>query len=172
MRLSGQGGVFFVVPSVPHHIQNQTPHQTAWILDRMVVSVGTVVPQRLWIPHTTTGIRQHVAEAELQMPIFFQHTNGNLGLSLEAAMNGRSHTLINVQRFAPLGPRVKTYIRIGVSVTVFLVNFPFTESTFSGQVIKISGARFRSVMKRLIGIPSHSANLSSTLGKVWMPFSG
>ena len=85
----------------------------------MVVGAGSVVPQRLWIPHTATDVRQHVAEAELQMPIFFQHANGDLGVTLEAAMSGRSHSLINAPSFAPLGRYTTTHIRIGVSV-IFL----------------------------------------------------
>ena len=81
----------------------------------MVVRSGTVVPQTLWIPHTVTDRRQHVEEAPLQMPIFFQHTDGRLGLSLDAAFGGRCHSLLNAQHFAPLVPQTGTSIRIHVS---------------------------------------------------------
>ena len=98
-----------------------SPIQYSWVLDRRVLSIGTVVPQILWIPHTVTDRRQHVQEAELQMPIFFMHMDGRLGLTLEAAVSGRCHTLLNAQCSAPLGPQTTTHIRIGVSETFLSV---------------------------------------------------
>ena len=92
------------------------------------MSAGTVVPQTLWTPHTVTDRRQHVEEAPLQMPIFFQHTDGRLGLPLDVAISGRCHTLLNAQHSAPLGPQTTTYIRILVSDIYSAVNFTFTES--------------------------------------------
>ncbi|KAN0114115.1 hypothetical protein V8E52_007091 [Russula decolorans] len=89
------------------------PDQYSCVLDRRVLSVGTVVPQILWIPHTVTDRRQHVQDAQLQMPIYFQHTDGRLGLSLEAAVGGRCHTLLNSQFSAPLGSQTTTHIRVG-----------------------------------------------------------
>ena len=76
---------------------------------------GTVVPQGMWVPHTITDRRHHVAEAELQMPIFFEDANGRLGITLEAAATGRCHGLLNAQCFAPLGNKTTTHIRIVVS---------------------------------------------------------
>jgi len=67
----------------------------------------------LWTPHTVTDRKQHVEDAELQMPIFFLHTDGRLGLTLEAAVSGRCHTLLNSQFSAPLGLQTTTHIRIG-----------------------------------------------------------
>jgi hypothetical protein len=60
---------------------------------------------------------QPIGEAELQMPIFFEGVDGQLGLSLELAAAGRCHCLTNAQRFAPLGPSQEsvTDIRIMVS---------------------------------------------------------
>jgi hypothetical protein len=78
----------------------------------MVMDAGTVVRQTLWTPHTVTDRRQHVEDAPLQMPIFFQHTDGRLGLPLDVAISGRCHSLLNAQYFAPLGPQTTTYIRI------------------------------------------------------------
>ncbi len=85
------------------------------MLDRMVVGNGTVVPQILWIPFTGTDRRRHVQDAGLQLPIFFLHTDGRLGLPLDAAVIGRCDTLLNAQFPAPLGPQTTTHIRIGVS---------------------------------------------------------
>ena len=92
----------------------------------MVVRSRAVVPQTLWIPHNATDRRNHVEEAPLQMPIFFQHTDGNLGLPLDVAISGRCDSLLNAQHFAPLGPHTTTYIRILVSdIFSAVVNFAF-----------------------------------------------
>ena len=111
----GGEGAFFYVDSVPRHIALQFPGQYRWVLDRGLVYMGTVVPQTLWAPHTHTDKRNHVEEAELQLPIFFQCNNGQLGLSLEAAATGRCHNLIDAEKFAPLGLKSTTHIRIVVS---------------------------------------------------------
>ena len=93
------------------------------------MNAGTVVPQTLWTPHTVTDRRQHVEEAELQLPIFFMHADGRLGLPLEAAVSGRCYSLLNAQYFAPLGRQTTTHIRVGVSdIFSAVVDFPFTES--------------------------------------------
>ena len=111
----GTEGAFFFVPSVPRHISVQFQDQSRWVLDRGIVNRGTVVPQTLWAPHTVTDKKHHVEEAELQLPIFFQCADGQLGLTLEAAANGRCHGLIGAQNFAPLGMKSTTHIRIVVS---------------------------------------------------------
>jgi hypothetical protein len=127
--LPGTQGGPFIVTSVPGYIRVQFPNQHTWVLDRSVVRVGTVVPQTLWIPHNVTDREHHVQNAELQMPIFFLHTDGRLGLPLEAAIAGRCHTLLNAQYSAPLGPQTTTQIRIGVSyIFSAAVDFPFTDS--------------------------------------------
>jgi hypothetical protein len=163
-RQSGREGDPFVIASVPRHIRDQFPNQNAWALDRMVVRTGTVVPQKLWTPQTVTDRRQHVEEAPLQMPIFFQHTDGRLGLPLDVAISGRCYTLLNAQHSAPLGPPTTTYIRILVSdIFSAAVYFTFTPlQRLSGLVMSSSGARFKSVTKRLSGIMSLSRSLRST----------
>ncbi|KAH9010047.1 hypothetical protein EDB85DRAFT_1826311, partial [Lactarius pseudohatsudake] len=72
---------------------------------------GSVVPQTMWSPHLIDR-KQHVEEAVLQMPIFFEGIDGRLGLPLEAAAMGQCHALRNAQEFAPLGHKSTTYIRI------------------------------------------------------------
>jgi hypothetical protein len=122
-------GHSFIVTSVPRHIQTQFPNQTAWVIDRRVMGAGTVVPQTLWTPQTHTDRRQHVAEAQLQLPIFFVHANGSLGLSLETAMSGRCQSLVHAHYCAPLGPQTTTHIRIGVSdIFGAVVHIQFTDS--------------------------------------------
>ena len=85
------------------------------MLDRGFVDRGTVVPQTLWAPHTVTDKRNHVEEAVLQLPIFFQCADGRLGLPFEAAVAGRCHGLVDAQSPAPLGNKSTTHIRIAVS---------------------------------------------------------
>ena len=107
---------------------------------------------------------RHVECAELQMPIFFLHLNGRLGLPLDAAVVGRCDTLLNARLPARLGPQTTTQIRIGVSY-IFgpVVFFFFTDfvATFSGMVIVSSNDKFKSVTRRLSTIPSLSTNLCS-----------
>ncbi|KAI0305643.1 hypothetical protein B0F90DRAFT_1624452, partial [Multifurca ochricompacta] len=106
-------GVFFFVNSAPPYVPKQILNMPYWLLDRSVVPRGTVVPQTMWYPQTVTDRRQHVEEAELQMPIFFEGVDGRLGLSLEASAAGRCHGLFNAQEPAPLGLKSTTHIRVG-----------------------------------------------------------
>jgi hypothetical protein len=86
-----------------------------WVLDYAIKTVGTVVPQTLWTPHNKNDMKQHVEEADLQLPIFFIHENGDLGLSLEDAVNGRCHSALRDARtHAQLGGKTTTHIRISV----------------------------------------------------------
>jgi hypothetical protein len=85
-----------------------------WLLDYNVVPTGTVIRQVRWTPENVNDHRHHVAEAVLQMPIFFVQQNGILGLSLSDAMNGRYQTLRDARMQAQLGGRTTTHIRIGV----------------------------------------------------------
>jgi hypothetical protein len=48
---------------------------------------GTVVPRNFW-GNTASDTESENVVQDLQMPIFFQHTDGRLGLSLEAALAG------------------------------------------------------------------------------------
>ncbi|KAI9464619.1 hypothetical protein BJY52DRAFT_831821 [Lactarius psammicola] len=81
-------------------------------LDYVIDNIGTVVPQTWWTPHNANDFRQHVEEAELQLPIFFIHENGNLGLSLNDAAHGRCRTLRDADTQAQLGGKTTTHIRI------------------------------------------------------------
>jgi hypothetical protein len=113
-RFGTDGGSFIV----------DFPNQYSWVVGRGVLGIGSVVPQTM--PHTVVDRRQHVQDAALQMPLFFLHTDGRLGLTLEAAVGGRCHTLLNSQFPAPLDPKTTTHIRIGVSghfSVLFLLDF-------------------------------------------------
>ncbi|KAH9034899.1 hypothetical protein EDB85DRAFT_966951 [Lactarius pseudohatsudake] len=100
-------GHFFLVGR--QVLEQPTP---SLLLDRTVVDRGTVVPQTMWTPHTITDKKQHVEEAVLQMPIFFEGVDGRLGLTLEASAAGRCHGLRNALQVVPLGQNSTTHIRI------------------------------------------------------------
>ncbi|KAH9034658.1 hypothetical protein EDB84DRAFT_56138 [Lactarius hengduanensis] len=108
--------VVFVVQEAPRLLQ--TPpfirdcNVPLWLLDYDIKDIGTVVPQTLWTPLHRADFRQHVEDADLQLPIFFIHGNGILGLSLEDAANGRCHNLRDANAHAQLGGKTTTHIRI------------------------------------------------------------
>jgi len=103
--LSCPSGAVFVV--------RDPSRQIARVLDYGVQTIGTVVPQTLWTPQNKNDLKQHVEEADLQLPIFFIHDNGDLGLSLEDAVNGRCHSALRDARtHAQLGGKTTTHIRI------------------------------------------------------------
>jgi len=93
---SDLSGVLFVVDAVPRTLSSvvrlymqREDGYPLWLLDHSVVRTGTVVPQTLWSPQNVNDFRLFVSDASLQMPIFFTHANGTLGLSLSDAANGR-----------------------------------------------------------------------------------
>jgi hypothetical protein len=136
-----------------------------------------VVSQILWMPHTVTDRRQHVEDADLKRPIFFLHTDGRLGLALEAAVGGQCDTLLNSHCCAPLGGKTTTHIRIGVSETFFfstLVDFRLLMISlfYSGVGISSSSGRYKSATKRPRAIPSLWPSSYSTLGDLWIFSSG
>jgi hypothetical protein len=100
-----------------------------WLLDYSTLRTGTVIPQVRWSPENVNDHRQHVAEAILQMPIYFLQQNGVLGLSLDDAINGRCQTLHDSRMQAQLGGKVTTHIRIGVC-SRWLTLYLCVESTY------------------------------------------
>jgi hypothetical protein len=109
-----EGHHFFIRGSDTGRVIEEISNNPLWLLDRAFVNRGTLVPQTM--PHTVTDERQHVEEAVLQLPIFFEGTDGRLGLSLEAAAASRCHDLRDAQQFAPLGQTSITHIRIHVGI--------------------------------------------------------
>ena len=118
--LSSPSGVVFVVRNAkrllpPQPLMSDHDGVPLWLLDYVIKDIGTVVPQRLWTPHNKNDFKQHVEEADLQLPVFFIHENGDLGLSLEDAVSGRCHdTLWDARTYAQLGGKTTTHIRISV----------------------------------------------------------
>ncbi|KAI0276579.1 hypothetical protein BGY98DRAFT_1177644 [Russula aff. rugulosa BPL654] len=96
----GTDGGFFVV-----NFSNQS-----WVLDCNVLGIGTVIPQNLWVPSTVTDRRQHVQDADLQMPIFFP-AHGRKARPY--SRGGCWWSVPYPQCSAPLGPQTTTHIRIG-----------------------------------------------------------
>ena len=70
---AGREGHFFFVHSVPPHIPAPPSSPPRfWLLDRGIVDRGTVVPQKMWNPHSLLDRVQHVQKAQLQMPVFLR----------------------------------------------------------------------------------------------------
>ena len=90
------------------------------LLDYSTRSIhGTIVPQRRFsLVDKVDEVRQYVESAVLQLPIFFVSRNGELGFPLSDIMRGYDCDLRNEDAFAPLGDKITTQIRIGVSLFV------------------------------------------------------
>jgi len=106
-------GNFFFLNSVPSHIPPQQSNNPPgrWLLDRGVVTRGTVVPQTMWSPHSAAAIDRR-QQVDLQMPIFFEGTDGRLGISLEASVAGQCYGLRDASHPAQLGDKPTTNLRI------------------------------------------------------------
>ncbi|KAH9048201.1 hypothetical protein EDB84DRAFT_1458940 [Lactarius hengduanensis] len=135
-------GNFFFLHSVPSHIpaQHSSP-PGRWLLDRGVVTRGTVVPQTLWSPHATVDRRQQV---DLQLPIFFESTDGRLGISLEASVAGQCYGLRDASYPAQLGDRTSTNLRIAwPGYREFKRQIPVRDETSAHSPITIAALAHR-----------------------------
>jgi hypothetical protein len=94
------------------------PLQSTPLLDYSTMAIqGTVVPQRRWIPVDEMDVRRHVENAALHLPVFFVNRHGGLGFRLPDILEGYDCDLQNANDFAPLGFKIMTHIRIGVSLS-------------------------------------------------------
>ena len=95
------------------------PLQPTPLLDYSIEATdgGTVVPQRRWTPADEVGVRRHVESAVLQLPIFFVNRSGSVGFPLPDILRDRDCDPRDADRFAPLGGRNTTQIRINVSLS-------------------------------------------------------
>ncbi|KAI9441413.1 hypothetical protein H4582DRAFT_2055333 [Lactarius indigo] len=116
----GREGYFFFLHSVPSHspVQHSSSPGCWILLDRGITDRGTVVPQRMWFPHSVPDRIRHVVTAQLQMPVFFEGEGRDLCISLTASTDGRCHNLRNASHPMLLGQKPSTYIRIVVSNAV------------------------------------------------------
>lgn len=166
LSVTGIESRFFVVDSFPSHVPVQPPSELNGVLDRSLVAMGTAVPQTMWTPSSVEDRTQFIGEAGLQMPIFFEGMDGQLGLSLELAAAGRCHGLSNSQRIAPLGQNQKPVTEICIMVSTMSCHFvnvaPYR--IFSGWATRSSGVRFKFVTKRGSAIPSILRRWHITLG--------
>ena len=78
---------------------------------------GTIVPQRLWTPRSSTDRSQYVENATLQTPVFF-HNGSILGISVAHAVEGDLGGLLRRNDAAELGGKASTHIRIAVRFTL------------------------------------------------------
>jgi hypothetical protein len=97
------------------HPTTRINNRPAWLLDYVVRNVGTVVPQRLWTPASSSDAQRY-GTTPLNMPIFFVQKDGALGLPLNLAAAGNCAALLNARAPAPVGQCHTTTIRIMVSI--------------------------------------------------------
>ncbi|VDB83175.1 unnamed protein product [Peniophora sp. CBMAI 1063] len=105
-------------PAVTHASPhcNSSDGRPLWLVDyRADVSRGAVVPQNLFMPSGEDNRQRHAINAQLQLPIFFVHVDGRVGISLAEAVAGHSTTLSGAHQFSAMG---------GKSTTHFYVNWP------------------------------------------------
>ncbi|THH13455.1 hypothetical protein EW146_g6768 [Bondarzewia mesenterica] len=89
------------------------PGSAPMILDYSAdTSIGSLVPQSLWTPHSLTDRRQYVEQAKLEPPTFFVHTNGVIGVRLVDAAAGNCHTLKELGTPARLGNKSSVHLRM------------------------------------------------------------
>ena len=120
-----QSGAFYVLNRPSH----STPPallvngQDAWLLDHVVRSGGSVVPQQLWFPQGQGYRRRYVEQAQLRMPVFFVNANGSLGVPVMSAAIGDMQ-LHGAYLPAQLVDRSTLKIRIGVCTCSFTTRAP------------------------------------------------
>ena len=85
----------------------------AWLLDYRIKPGGSVVPQQIWFPQGQGDWRRYVEQATLQMPLFFNNTDGSLGVPLVNATAGQM-LLHGANQPVPFSDKSTTKIRIGV----------------------------------------------------------
>jgi len=84
----------------------------AWLLDYRIRPGGSVVPQQIWFPQGQGDWRRYVEQAPLQMPLFFNNTDGSLGVPLVNATAGQM-ALLGANQPVPFSDRSTAKIRIG-----------------------------------------------------------
>ncbi|KZV72759.1 hypothetical protein PENSPDRAFT_649518 [Peniophora sp. CONT] len=98
-------------PAVGHVVPhcNSSDGRPLWLIDyKAEVSRGSIVPQTLFIP---SGENDRVKiNIQLQLPIFFVHGDGRVGISLPEAVAGHPTSLVGAHQSAPLGGRSTTHL--------------------------------------------------------------
>jgi hypothetical protein len=85
-----------------------------YLLDyRVGQNTGTVVPQSIWEPHLKGDWQRHVADVQLQYPIFFRQGQGN-GIRLRDALAGSVDRIENSRMPSQLGNRTTTHLCLRV----------------------------------------------------------
>jgi len=111
--LDKTGAYFVFIP--PSHFSPpiRTGFGDTWVLDYVVRSGGSVVPQELWRPLGQGDKLRFVDQAQFRMPIFFVNSNGGLGVPVMNAAAG--HMQLRDAHLPPsLIDKTTTKIRIGV----------------------------------------------------------
>lgn len=118
-RMSFSQGVWYIrqnSPYFPPPPPGIPPQNLMLPLDYNVSATqGTVVPQRRWTPADEIDTLRYVANATLQLPVYFVNRNGGVGFWLPDILQGRDHDLYHGDREASFDGRTTTFLRINVS---------------------------------------------------------
>ena len=101
-----------------------------YIADR---SLGEVVKQRLGIPATEENIVRHVTNATLLPPIFFENTNGSLGIPLTLAAGNATSGLMDAESGVRMGGKSTTHLCLNVGVSMASKLVTITETHLCGS---------------------------------------
>ena len=148
------GGAWFIAQNAPRALP-QPPGMEALAqhspipLDfNAMATQGTVVPQQRWIPSDEADVRRHIAEASLQLPIFFVNRSGGIGFALHDILQGRDTDLLNRDSQGQFGGYSTTHVRINVSLCTLIpiakgpdLCSPTPSSYHSGRAIHTGSAR-------------------------------
>ncbi|KAF8264568.1 hypothetical protein EI94DRAFT_1592684 [Lactarius quietus] len=93
---------FRAIPSPIPGLEPPTP----WVVDYTATNIGTVIPQRRWVPPLQRDL--------LRPPIFF-FERGQLGLPLGKAVVGDLMYLNDASRPAPVGPSSRNHAQIRIN---------------------------------------------------------
>jgi hypothetical protein len=91
-------------------------NRPALLLDYALRPYGTVIPQSLYTAFQPNN------NAPLNMPIFFVHQRGTLGLPLIETAAGRGGLALNGSAPSPGNHSTRTCIRINVSVSLYVAH--------------------------------------------------
>lgn len=95
---------FRAVPSPVPGLEPPRP----WVVDYVVLNMGTVIPQQLWVPPL---------QREFLCPPIFFFQRGRLGLPLNQAVGGNLMYLDDASRPAPLGANCGNHAQIRLHVS-------------------------------------------------------
>jgi len=105
------------LPTPSHRIAHVVNGNLMLVLDYSVdLSRGPVVPQTIWQPLSGRNRQRFVTGARLELPIFFVHEDGTVGVTVADALSCNCATLRGFCDTAPLGDQTTKHFGIQASL--------------------------------------------------------